>query len=659
MMHVKIVLWSPEMKKRYNRRDFIKVGTAATITSVLFPSCTKLVPKSKRIIASTGDSFDYIVVGSGAGGGPLACRLVEAGFRVLLLEAGGENKNSLIEVPAFHGLTTEEPELSWEFFVNHYSSRVDQIKNSKFNYDKNGVFYPRATGLGGCTIHNAMIFMYPDNSDWDHLANITSDKSWNSTNMRRYFQRMEANQYYQKPRVTRSIWSRLNLERMGFNGWMATEQTSPKILLKDKKFLKIFFSALKEEGLINEIADVLGEGKNIKLDPNTWSYVQNKLDGVFNVPKSTLNGKRSSARDYILKTQAKYPFLLTVKTDSLVKKVIFDQKKKAIGVEVLEGKNIYKASPLYNSKNIAKLKKYKTNKEVILAGGAFNSPQLLMLSGVGDPNILNQHGIETLVTLPGVGKNLQDRYEVTVVSKLKNEFKLLDKCSFNKGADPCLVDYKKDTKNSLYATNGILASIIKRSRKNLKDPDLFMFALPGKFKGYYKGWANDSLMDEYLTWAILKGHNENHSGVISLNSSSPQDMPDVNFNYFHNSSQEFKKDLVAVRDGVKFVRKMNNRISSLIDEEISPGIKLQSHTDLDNWIQNESWGHHASCSNKIGSDNDDMAVLDSKFRVRGTKGLRVVDASSFNRIPGMFIVCPIYMIAEKAAEDIVSDSVNF
>ena len=645
--------------KKYNRRQFIRVSSAVTFSSLLFPACSKILPKKARILASTEERFDYIVVGSGAAGGPLACRLVEAGFRVLLLEAGGENNNVLIDVPAFHGLTTEAADLSWEFFVNHYSNRVDQLKNSKFNKAKNGIFYPRATGLGGCTIHNAMIFMYPDNSDWNHLANITSDKTWEATYMRRYFQRMEANQYYQKPRVTRSIWSRLNRERMGFNGWMYTEQTSPKLLLKDKKFLKVFFSALKEEGLINEIADVLGEGKNIKLDPNTWSYVQNKLDGVFNVPKSTYNGKRSSTRDYILETQKKYPFLLTIKTNSLVKKVILDEKKKAIGVEVLEGSHIYKASPQFDSKALISQKQYKVSKEVILSGGAFNSPQILMLSGIGDPAILNQQGIETLITLPGVGKNLQDRYEVTVVSKLKDEFKLLDQCTFNKGNDPCLSAYKNDQKNALYATNGILASVIKRSHKALKDPDLFMFALPGMFKGYYKGWAQDSLQDEYLTWAILKGHTANQSGVISLNSSSPQDVPDINFKYFHNSSQQFQKDLVAVRDGVKFVRKMNNRISSLIDTEVSPGKEVQSHKDLDHWIQNESWGHHASCSNKIGSDNDELAVLDSKFRVRGTKGLRVVDASSFNRIPGMFIVCPIYMIAEKAAEEIVSDSVNF
>ncbi len=101
---------------------------------------------------------------------------------------------------------------------------------------------------------------------------------------------------------------------------------------------------------------------------------------------------------------------------------------------------------------------------------------------------------------------------------------------------------------------------------------------------------------------------------------------------------------------------MNERLSGIIGDELVPGPGINSREKLRDFIQNEAWGHHASCTNKIGADNDDMAVLDSRFRVRKTKGLRVVDASVFPKIPGYFIVTPIYMVSEKASDVIIEDA---
>ncbi len=647
-----------KMKKDFNRRDFIKVASAVTITASLFPSCSHK-PLSdqldqERIPAHTKGTHDYIVIGSGAGGGPLACRLVEAGFRVLLLEAGGENSNKTLEIPVFHGSATELPECTWEFFVHLYSSRLKRKLNSKYSSERDGIFYPRASGLGGCTVHNAMIFMYPENSDWNHLAYVLDDTSWSAREMRKYFQRFEKNNYREAPRRSRSLMTLLNREKMGFKGWLSTEQTSPLFILKDPKFIKIFFSALVEEGIVSEVTDII---KNkMKLDPNTWSYVQNKLDGIFNVPKSTKDGLRSSTRDFILETKRKYPHLLTIKLNTLVEKILVNNDNRAYGVLVREGKNLYKAASENSPSMGFSSRMYQCQNEVVLSAGAFNSPQILMLSGIGNRDSLSKFGIETKVNLPGVGRNLQDRYEVSVVSKLKSNFSALENCSFGKAGDQCLADYYRNPKEEIYGTNGVLLSLVKRSHPSLKDPNLFIFALPGRFKGYYQGWSDDALTKNYLTWAILKGHTQNQSGHVTLKSSDPTDTPIINFKYFHESVLGYKHDLHAVRTGVETARRMNNRISHLIDREVYPGTHIKSESDVNDWIQNEAWGHHASCSNKIGNDRDPMSVLDKKFRVRGVDGLRVVDASTFNRIPGLFIVCPIYMISEKAADVIIDDA---
>ena len=120
-------------------------------------------------------SYDFVIVGSGAGGGPLACNLAKAGQKVLLLEAGGDHENYNYQVPVFHGLATEDEDLKWDYFVRHYTSDEQQRRDCKFVPQRDGVLYPRAGTLGGCTAHNAMITVYPQNGDWDRIAQVTGD----------------------------------------------------------------------------------------------------------------------------------------------------------------------------------------------------------------------------------------------------------------------------------------------------------------------------------------------------------------------------------------------------------------------------------------------------------------------------------------------------
>jgi choline dehydrogenase len=738
--------------------------------------------------------YDYIVIGSGAGGGPLACNLAlhPNGYRVALLEAGidpadrpGTPTYFNYSVPGLHTRATEDPRISWEFFVQHYHTKDRQTKDydTKYNQKHHGIFYPRAAAVGGCTAHHAMITVYPHRADWEKMKELTGCDSWSADRMRAYFERLEDCQYLRRPdpnAVTDPA------TKHGFGGWLPLSMPDPTVAFKDEKLLQILMraflvgeidvqlpeghrgvgdlkailgskektaEALKQavERLLKaaqraaqrlpksaqetlamlrpEIEKLLNKpaepgGKKVAdvaallsayvreptgliqlfqlalawLDPNRSFPADHERVGAYSTPASIRQGFRTGVRERILDVQARFPDRLHLITGALVTKVHIDKDKRAWGVHYRLKEGIYKATPAdrprdpWDDKAVQERDIYvRPNGEVILAGGAFNTPQLLMLSGVGDRKHLEAAGVPKVVChLPGVGCNLQDRYEIGVVCEFQSDekfkgFTVLQGSTFHAPGDGCGKD-KKPAPGQLpepdaglvewfdhrgvYASNGVAMIIIKRSAQAEKEngtyvPDLFIFGLPGYFKGYYKGYSchiqseerNGERVENHrrFTWAILKGRTRNRKGVVRLRSANPLDRPVIDFHYFDQGTEGWEKDRDALIEAVRFVEVL------MADQKLKAEIvwpraeHLEDDKTLGEFILKEAWGHHACGTCQIGKDGDKNAVLDKDFRVRGVKNLRVVDASVFPQIPGFFIITSIYMISEKASDVIVQD----
>ncbi len=576
-------------------------------------------------------------------------------MRVCVLEAGGDARRSEAtrlpddyEVPGFHAFACENPAMSWDFQVRHYEEEARQLRDPKYDAGRGGVSYPRGATLGGSTAHNAMIFMLPHESDWDGIARLTGDDSWRASRMRQYVQRLEACDY-------QPLWralQRLGIDPTGhgWTGWLSTE--APKVLeaLRDEMMDRFLVDSTRAylRTLGHPLKRILHwlRGKG---DPNFRLRGGGSFEGLCYTPLATSGHQRVGARERLRQAQAANPDRLHIELNALVTRVLFDADgTTARGVEYLKGEHLYVAAGRGWSGHGVR-HQVRARREVVLCGGTFNTPQLLMLSGIGPAAQLKAHGIGVRVDLPGVGNNLQDRYEVAVTHRMRGPWALRQGARFERG-DPVWRRWQA-LREGLYASNGAALSFIYKSSPEVPEPDLFGMALPARFEGYFPGfsrWIQDE--PDRLTWSLLKAYTHNRAGSVRLQSADPRRPPRIDFRYFEEGSPGAEQDIQALVGAIRRVRQLTQPLTEAQwAEEVAPGPGVTDDEGLAEYVRNNAWGHHACGSCAIGPEKDG-GVIDSNFAVHGTQGLRVVDAAVFPRIPGFFLVSAVYLIAEKAAD---------
>jgi len=297
---------------------------------------------------------DYIIVGSGAGGGPLAANLARSGYKVLLIEAGGDLMQTddtgrlLYSAPVFHGLCSEDGRCSWDYFVHHYADPDREKRDSKYDCEGEGIWYPRVGALGGCTVHNAMITVTPQAIDWDMIAHLTGDWSWGADNMYKYFTRLDDCRYRSPPWTLGYLLNRLVTSALGlvtgsktwmmwssghgFKGWLSTERPRPTLVLGDWRIIGI---------LLNTIWVCIKLGivwfRSLRaFDANDIRNSEDGPEGVVLTTLTTRAGKRQGPREYLIRTLHEKPDNLTILLHTLATRIILDGKR-AIGVEALCG----------------------------------------------------------------------------------------------------------------------------------------------------------------------------------------------------------------------------------------------------------------------------------------------------------------------------------
>jgi len=480
-----------------------------------------------------------------------------------------------------------------------------------------------------------MIIVRPNHCDWNHIYELTGDESWKASRMQAYFERIERCRY----RFFLWRWlaaaTGLNPTGHGWWGWLTTERALPLRVLRDWPLWRALLRS------VGAAADAFGkkgvDWESTQIDPNERRSWNIGACGVRLTPLSTRRHARHGPREHLLDVQTRSGVRLEIRLKMTVTRIAFSGKR-AVAVHCVDDKGLERV--------------FEARREIIIAGGAFATPQLLMLSGIGDRTHLQQHGISPVEDLPGVGRNLQDRYEVGVVSRMKQPWAALKGVTYR--TDDAHYRRWRWFRIGNYKSNGVMFSLALKSRDTLQEPDLHCFSLLADFRGYYPGYSARILAPDYLTWAILKAYTDNRAGTVELSSADPGAAPRIVFNSFANGPAG-EDDLDAMVHAIRFVRKVTDSMDDIVAREEEPGRQNDSDEALRRYVLENAWGHHACGTCAIGP-RAQGGVLDSSFRVHGVEGLRVVDASVFPRIPGYFLAAAVYMIAEKAADVILADS---
>mgnify|MGYP000968986677 FL=1 len=530
-------------------------------------------------------TYDYIIIGAGSAGCVLANRLTEDGSAtVLLLEAGGKDTNPMIHIPVGYSQTLKDPKVNWL-----YETDEDPSSGGRPHV------WPRGKVLGGSSSINGLLYVRGQAADYDQWAQLGCS-GWSYSDVLPYFKRAEGNE-------------RLNDDLHGSDGPLNVSDPADHHPISDAC-----------------IAAGVEAGIPFNNDCNGESQ-----DGISYFQMTVKNGRRWSAAMAYLRP-ALNRANLKLEINAQAERITFDGKR-ATGVR-------------YNQKGT--VVEAKARREVILAGGAVNSPQLLELSGIGDPEVLKPLGIDVVQALPGVGTNLQDHYVVSAQFRLKPGCLSVNELSRGWRLVREAARYAV-TRKGLLALSAAHIQAYVRTRPGLSGPDVQFHILPATMD--VEKLTLHQVMElertPGLTIAPCQLRPESR-GTIHLRTANPFDHPSIKPNYL--SAQVDCDTIVA---GMRWGRKIAAQpaLAPYVEYEQLPGTAVETDADMLAFIRDSgSTIYHPVGTCAMGRADDPRSVVGPDCRVHGIDGLRVVDASVMPRLVSGNTNAPTIMIAEKASD---------
>ncbi|MBR0830421.1 choline dehydrogenase [Bradyrhizobium manausense] len=527
--------------------------------------------------------FDYIIVGAGSAGCVLANRLSANGkHSVLLLEAGPKDSNIWIHVPLGYGKLFKDKRVNWM-----YQTEPEPELGGR------QVFQPRGKTLGGSSSINGLLYVRGQHEDYDRWRQL-GNVGWGYDDVLPYFKKAE-NQ------------ARGASEYHGAGGPLPVSD----MILTDP-LSKAFIDAAVETG--------------VPFNPDFNGASQ---EGVGLFQTTTRNGRRASTAVAYL-GPAKTRGNLKVETSALGQRVLFEGRR-AVGVEYRVG---------------AEIRRARARKEIVLSSGAYNSPQLLQLSGVGPADLLRKHGIEMVLDAPGVGHDLQDHMQVRIVMRSSQPVTLNDAINNPIRRTLTGMRYALFRQGWLTIAAGTAGAFFKTNPR-LASPDIQVHFLP-----FSTDRMGEKLHDfSGFTASVCQLRPESR-GSLRIKSADPTVPPEIRINYMSTET-----DRTTNVEGLKFLRRILNAkpLKPFVVGEEDPGTEVASDAELlDFCRQRGSTIYHPTSTCRMG--NDALAVVDQRLRVKGCEALRVVDGSIMPDLVSGNTNAPIIMIAEKASDMILEDA---